>query len=434
QTGSSVLAPQGNISINAEQINVNAAMDTYQNDYVHTHEKSGITVAVNVPVVSAVQNLNHAAHTIGKSKNDRVNAMAAYNTAADGVAAYQAANNLMSSDPQKSSTISASITYGQQKSKEEQHSQTTVASASQISAGGQVSLSASGAGTDSNINITGSDVGGDKGTHLWADNNINLTAAEQQHSEHSKNTSSGFNVGAAVSYSNGSAAYGVTAGGNHGKGHGDGDDTTYLTSHIGTSSGNTTLHSGGDTNITGAQVTGNSIKLDAANLNIASVQDTSKYHSNQTDLSGQVTVGYGASGSASYSHSKVDADYAAVTEQSGLFAGDGGYNVNVGGHTQLTGALITSTDKAEQTGKNQFTTGTIGFSDLNNHSDYSAEGIGIGAGGSISGGSAPTQFGNHNLMDQGNTGASGSVGYGSDSGHDKSTTHSGINTSNISIT
>ncbi|MDF7677103.1 hemagglutinin repeat-containing protein, partial [Neisseriaceae bacterium ESL0693] len=214
--------------------------------------------------------------------------------------------------------IKVSLTYGQQKSKQENHSQSTVASASQIHAGGSVNLTASGAGKDSNINIIGSDVGGDKATQLWADNNINLIAAEQHRSEHSKNTSSGFSAGIAIDYGQNGASFGVTAAGNHGKGHGEGDDTTYLTSHIGSSSGNTTLHSGGDTNITGAQVSGNSIKLDAANLNIASVQDTSKYHSNQSNISGNVTVGYGASGSADYSHSKINADYAAVTEQSGL--------------------------------------------------------------------------------------------------------------------
>ncbi|MDF7676898.1 hemagglutinin repeat-containing protein, partial [Neisseriaceae bacterium ESL0693] len=435
QTGSSVLAPNGNINIAAQQINVAAAMDTYQNDNIHTYEKSGFTVAVNSPVIDAVQKVNHAARKVGKSKNDRVNAMAVMNTGYDTFKTYQAIDHLTDANPQTNSAgIKVSLTYGQQKSKEEYHSSDSIASASQIGAGGQVNLIASGAGQNSNINIIGSDVGGDKGTYLWADNQINLLAAEQQHSEHSKKTSSGFNVGAAISYANGSAAYGVTIGGNHGKGHGNGNGNSYLTSHIGSTSGNTTLHSGGDTNITGAQVTGNSIKLDAANLNIASVQDTSKYHSTETNISAEATIGYGASGSADYSHSKINADYASVTEQSGIFAGDGGYNVNVGGHTQLTGALITSTDKAEQEHKNQLTTGTIGFTDLHNHSDYKGEGIGIGVGGSLSGGSSATQLAGHNLMNQGNTGASGSVGFGSDKGHDKSTTHSGINTANINIT
>ncbi|MDF7677090.1 VENN motif pre-toxin domain-containing protein, partial [Neisseriaceae bacterium ESL0693] len=130
-------------------------------------------------------------------------------------------------------------------------------------------------------------------------------------------------------------------------------------------------------------------------------------------------------------HSKINADYAAVTEQSGLFAGDGGYQVNVGGHTQLTGALITSTDKAEQEHKNQLTSGTIGFTDLNNHSNYKGEGVGIGLSGDINGGAnGQTVDKNGNAT---NSLMSG-IGYGSDKGNANSTTHSGINTSNINIT
>ena len=68
-------------------------------------------------------------------------------------------------------------------------------------------------------------------------------------------------------------------------------------------------------------------------------------------------MGYGASVSASYNQSKMNADYASVQEQSGLFAGDEGYQVNVRKHTDLTGGLITSTAQAEADGKNSFSTG-----------------------------------------------------------------------------
>ncbi|MFQ3037742.1 hypothetical protein ACKJOL_01055 [Neisseria cinerea] len=42
-----------------------------------------------------------------------------------------------------------------------------------------------------------------------------------------------------------------------------------------------------------------------------------------------VIMGYGVSGSASYSKSKVNADYASVNEQSGIFAGEDGYQINI---------------------------------------------------------------------------------------------------------
>ncbi|MFU2055628.1 hypothetical protein ACLRAA_12045, partial [Gallibacterium anatis] len=70
-----------------------------------------------------------------------------------------------------------------------------------------------------------------------------------------------------------------------------------------------------------------------------------------------------------------NADYASVQEQSGLFAGDEGYQVNVRQHTDLTGGLITSTAQAEADGKNSFSTGTLSHSDIQNYSNYSASGF-----------------------------------------------------------
>ena len=63
-------------------------------------------------------------------------------------------------------------------------------------------------------------------------------------------------------------------------------------------------------------------------LNIESLQDTSQYDSKQQSLGGSVTVGAGVSGSISAGKSKIDSDFASVTEQSGIKAGDGGFQVD----------------------------------------------------------------------------------------------------------
>ncbi|MBR3482195.1 MAG: hypothetical protein IKH45_04850 [Neisseriaceae bacterium] len=42
-------------------------------------------------------------------------------------------------------------------------------------------------------------------------------------------------------------------------------------------------------------------------------------------------MGYGVSGSASYSKDKASASSAIVGEQSGVFAGEDGYNINLSG-------------------------------------------------------------------------------------------------------
>jgi filamentous hemagglutinin len=85
-----------------------------------------------------------------------------------------------------------------------------------------------------------------------------------------------------------------------------------------------------------------------------------------------VTWGAGASGSASVSASrdKMHSNFDSVQEQTGLFAGKGGFDVTVGGHTQLDGAVMASTASSD---KNRLDTGTLGWSDIHNQADYKVE-------------------------------------------------------------
>ena len=328
---------------------------------------------------------------------------------------------------------------------------------------------ATGVGKNSNINIEGSDISGKQGTTLIADNQVNIKAIEENHQERSTNKSSGFNAGVGIKVSNGAVA-GATLGGNYGKGYGNGDETTYVASHVGDSQSKTVIQAGGDANIIGSQVKGKRVELNAENLNIESLQDKSRYYGKQMNASGSVTVGYGASVGGSFNKSKINADHASINEQAGVYAGDEGYDINVNKHTDLKGALITSTQKAEADGKNHFSTDSITHSDIENRSNYSGSSFGVS--GSVSA-NFETPFGKNgaaqstkqatdkdgNLLytdKNGNTtvnskGVDGQentkklaegkeslqfsygMGYGKDSDSQSSTTKSGINTQNIII-
>ena len=446
QTGSTVSSPEGRNTVTAKSIDVESANNRYATDYVHTREQKGLTVALNVPVVQAAQNFVQAAQNVGKSKNKRVNAMAAANAAWQG---YQAAQQMQQFAPSssagqgqnnnQSSGISVSITYGEQKSRNEQKSRYTEAAASQIIGKGQTTLVATGGGEQSNINITGSDVIGHAGTTLIADNHIKLQSAKQDGSEQSKNKSSGWNAGVAIQIGDG-ISLGITAGGNLGTGKGQGESTTHRHTHVGSPAGKTTIRSGGDTTLKGAQLIGKGVQADTRNLHIESVQDTETYQSKQQNAGAQVTVGYGFSASGSYSQSKVKADHASVTEQSGIYAGEDGYQIKVRDNTDLKGGIITSGKSAEDKGKNLFQTATLTASDIQNHSHYEGKSFGIGASVAISGESMgqnrPADSGpGIRLIDvskgQNNNNA---IGYGSDGDSKNSTTRSGINTRNIHIT
>ena len=179
---------------------------------------------------------------------------------------------------------------------------------------------------------------------------------------------------------------------------------------------------------------------------------------------------YSFSAGGSFNKSKINADHASVNEQAGIYAGDEGYDINVNKHTDLKGALITSTQKAEEDGKNHFSTSSLTHSDIENHSNYSGSSFGVS--GSVSA-NFETPFGENgaaqstkqatdkdgNLLytdKNGNTtvnskGVDGKentkklaegkeslqfsygMGYGKDSDSQSSTTKSGINTQNITI-
>ena len=477
QTASQVSAVNGDVNILAKSVDIKAADDKYETNTKQKFEQKGVSLALTSPILSALQAVQgtvKSVERVGQSKNDRVNAMAAANSAMDAYRAGQAvgqAGKAMQEAMENGnvdSVVGVQVTYGQQKSESRTHTEGKTAAQSQVNAGGKVNIVATGAGKASNITIQGSDVSGKQGTFLGADNDINITAAEQTHKERSTNKSSGFNAGVAMKVSNG-AAVGATLGGNYGKGYGNGDETTYVASHVGDSQSKTVIQAGGDTNIIGSQVKGKRVEVNAQNLNIESLQDTATYKGKQMNGSGSVTVGYGVSAGGSYNKSKVNADHASVNEQAGIYAGDEGYDINVN-HTDLKGGLITSTQKAEDEGKNRFSTGSLTHSDIENHSNYSGSSFGVSGsvaanfdtpfgkeGQAQSSKQATDSKGNPVYLDkngketvsatdtEGNANRAKSatglaslqstlgLGYGSDKENQSGTTKSGINTSNIEI-
>ena len=90
------------------------------------------------------------------------------------------------------------------------------------------------------------------------------------------------------------------------------------------------------------------------------------------------------SANVNVSRDKMHSTWQSVAEQTGIFAGKGGFDVTVGEHTQLNGAVISSTATAD---KNRLDTGTLGFGDIENHADYRVEhqSAGMSTGGSIGG-------------------------------------------------
>ena len=390
QTASLVSAIKGgDVNILAKKVDIKAAEDKYETNTKQTFEQKGLTLAITSPVISAVQAVQGAVQStrqVGESKHGRVNAMAAANAGFD---AYRAAQSVgqattdvrkfMSDTGNVDSVIGVQITYSQQKSESRTHTEGKTAAKSQVNAGGRVNIVATGAGKDSNINIEGSDISGKQGTILIADNQVNIKAIEENHQERSTNKSRGFNAGVAIKVSNGEAA-GVTFGGNYGKGYGNGDETTYVASHVGDSQSKTVVKAGGDVTLAGSQVKGKGVELDAENLKIESLQDKSSYHGKQMNVSASVTVGYGFAAGGSFNKSKVNTDYASVNEQAGIFAGNDGYDINVKNKVSSVGGAILSSAPKE---KNQMTAEDFEYSNIQNYSNAKSSAMGLMGGFSV---------------------------------------------------
>ncbi|UWE18232.1 hemagglutinin repeat-containing protein [Herbaspirillum huttiense] len=275
-------------------------------------------------------------------------------------------------------------------------------------------IRATGGGTDSNITIAGSDINAKGNLALKADNDINLIASQNTDEQHGDRSSSSWGVGFTAQFGS-QTKFGFTANAAGSRGNSDGKDVSNVMTQV-RAGGQVNIDSGRDTNLIGATVSGDKVVANVGrDLNIASVQDTSTFKSRDQSIGGSATIGYGSGASVNASRSRVDADYASVGQQAGIMAGDGGFQINVKGNTDLKGAQIASTDKAVEEGKNSLTTGTLTSSDIQNRSQYSAESQSVSAG--TSGGKP-----------------GGGAGIGNASGSETSVTRSGVSGGAVKIT
>jgi filamentous hemagglutinin len=194
---------------------------------------------------------------------------------------------------------------------------------STVTAGNNVTISATGGGKASNIDIVGSDVRAAGNVSLQADNQVNLLAAQDTESQHSQSKSTSASVGVAPELSSSGPKVGITASASASRSKIDGEGITQSNNHV--DAGNRlTIVSGGDINLKGGVASGNQVVATVGgNLNIESLQDTAKLDGKRESLSVSGTLGLGMSG-ASASRSKIHNDYASVQEQSGIRAGDRG--------------------------------------------------------------------------------------------------------------
>lgn len=389
--GSDVIAKQ-NISLVGGSVTIDPGNDTLTRRQSYEQKQSGLTLQLTSPITDALLSLGSQAKEASQAGDDRLKALNAVKMLESGWAMSDAAKDsalALANGKIDDVGIKIELNVGSSKSKSSSEYSSNTVSGSSLSGGGSVAVVATGAnGASGNLTLAGSGITG-KDVILAAAHDLNLVAASNHTEQKSSNKSSGWSAGvhAAIGKQTG---FGVQANGYMASGGENGDSTTNVNSRV-NAKDNLTLSSGNDMLLSGAQALGDSISVNAGNnLTLTSLQDTDNYQSKQQSASGGFSFTWGTGGSAglSLSKSKINSEYASVGDQSGLFAGDGGYDIFVGNHTQLNGAVIASTADAAN---NRLSTGTLGWDSIDNHASYSASSASFGISGGYKSENAPGQ-------------------------------------------
>nr|WP_279654821.1 hemagglutinin repeat-containing protein [Pseudomonas petroselini] len=374
--GSDVIAGK-DIHLIGQNVNIISAENNNKSEQTSKSKSGGLTLALSGTVGSAV---NTAYQTVKQAKQEddsRVSALQGIKAGLTGVQAWQAAqqNGGMTAD-NAGQFVGISISLGAQKSSSKQAQEQTISQGSSLTSGNNLSIVAVGNGTpgvDGDIHVQGSSLKAVNDISLAAERDIRLEAAANSQKLDGKNNSGGGAIGISLGVGPQGGGLSIFANANKGTGNEKGTGTTWTETTL-DAGHQANLVSGRDTALKGAQVSADKIAASVGrDLTLQSLQDTDNYKSKQTDVSGGVSVaiiGTGGSASLSVSQTKIDSKYQSVQEQTGLYAGKGGYQVDVGNHTQLDGSVIASTAEAD---KNRLSTGTLGWSDIKNEAEYKSQ-------------------------------------------------------------
>ncbi|EMH4092740.1 hemagglutinin repeat-containing protein [Serratia marcescens] len=393
--GGADLVAAKDLALTGDSVTIDPGVDARTRKETYEQKQSGLSVALSGTVGGALNTAVSSAQQARKEGDGRLTALQNTKAALSGVQAAQAwerDNALTASAEAKNAaaglqpgdegatqgatnTVGISASYGSQSSKSETRTDSRQSQGSTLTAGQNLSITASGKNHNAqsgDIVVTGSQLKAGKDLSLDAARDITLQSAQNSESTVGKNSSKGGNVGVGIGAGSGGYGISVSAGVNAGKGHENGNGLTHAETTLDAGS-NLKVTSGRDTRLTGAQASGEKVTVDVGrDLTLESQQDSDRYDARQTQMSGGISVPIGAgSGSANFSASKdkLHSNFDSVKEQTGLFAGKGGYDVKVKEHTQLDGAVIASQADKE---KNRLDTGTLGWTDIHNQADYSA--------------------------------------------------------------
>jgi filamentous hemagglutinin len=387
--GSNVLAREGDINMVGSDVTIASVTDTDHEKEYHEVKTSGFSIEFGSPALDAAQTIDRMTHASSETDNPIMKALALA-TAATSV--VNAADAISRGGEDGGGAATITLNYGASKSSSTTEQSSSTVAGSTVAAGNNLTIVARGAGDKSDITVLGSSLSAGNNAVIKADGDILLQAAANTAQQHTENQNVDGKIGVGVmvgSDGEGGFGYGFIVKGSvaGGRGREDGSDLTWTNSSV--TAGNILgIQSGGDTSFIGA--TGKADQILASvggNLLIQSLQDKSTYDSKNQNFSAGFTYCYGycsSSAYASYNQGQMNSNFQTVTQQTGLWAGDGGFQIDVKNNTTLIGSVIASSDKAVADGLNQLSTGTLATHDIHNTASYDGYQMGVGVSSNMS--------------------------------------------------
>ena len=271
--------------------------------------------------------------------------------------------------------VNIRVSIGSSSSRSESSYEANTFDGGSIESNGDITIEANSADSiKGNIKAIGKTISG-KTVKLVASNDVSLQAATNTSEKLENAKSKGWSVGANISVTGG-GILGFDASANAAKQK----SNTKVTTHTGTTvvgSDAVAIISGKDTHISGSKVIGKSVTADVGgNLSIESLQDIKTYVGESSNKGFSVSTNAGSLSNVSMSSSngKMESDYASVTDQAGIYAGDGGFVINTAEKTSLVGAVI---DSAADSNKNKLSTKSLDVKDVENTAEYTSRNVGM---------------------------------------------------------
>ena len=366
EVGASAVLAGKNISITGENVQISSKDNVYHSNEKHEYKKSGLTVSVGGDTIKALQKVEAPLAKATAVSDNRLKALYGYEAYDTVKSDLKGENSALKDLSSGKAHLAVSVGIGSTSSQSESHSVRTEAQGSTLSAGENVSIQAK-----SDMEIKGSAVEGENVT--WhVGQNLTITSAEETQQQNMTESSKGGSLGVSIS-----AHAPITVEGSLYAGKGKENDTSVSYKESTIQARNELIsHSGKDTNLIGSTLSGGKVTMNiGGNMNITSQQASHHYTSENASAGMHVSTLPGKvnlTGNAS--RGSMRSDFDSVTSQSGIHAGNDGYEITVKENTRLKGGLIDSVANAD---KNRLTTGTLAWEDMKNSADYKAGGLGI---------------------------------------------------------